>query len=322
MILAPQRARFRWLAAAAILVRAGKVRKPLRRRRHRKPMMPSVNWSPEFVRLKFRAILLISVCIVSAVSVSAAPVQVRYREGLVHGFLTLSNLEGDVIAEGDLTQVAHGDQVTSRLVFRFKDGSLQEETTVFSQRGAFHLISYNQVQKGAAFKQAINLSIAPSTGQVTVHYTDNEGNEKVEKEHLNLPPDLANGLVPTLLKNLRLDAPPLEVSMVVATPKPRLVKLVITAQGAEPFSVAGSAREATHYVVKIKIGGVAGVVAPILGKQPPDTHVWILGGEAPAFVKSEILSYTGGPMWRVELASPAWPKTADPDSKNGATAKP
>jgi hypothetical protein len=284
-------------------------------------MMPSVDWSPAFVRPKVRAILLIFACLVSSVSVSASPVQVRYREGLVHGFLILSNLEGDAIAEGDLTQIAHGDQVTSRLVFHFKDGSRQEETTVFSQHGAFHLISYNQVQKGAAFKQAIDLMIAASTGQVTVRYTDNDGNEKVEKEHLNLPPDLANGLVPTLLKNLPPDAPPLEVSMVVATPKPRLVKLVITAQGAEPFSVAGSAREAINYVVKVKIGGVAGVVAPILGKEPPDAHVWVLGGDAPTFVKSEILSYMGGPLWRIELACPAWPQTAVADSKNGTAAK-
>jgi hypothetical protein len=284
-------------------------------------MMPSVDWSPAFVRPKVRAILLIFACLVSSVSVSASPVQVRYREGLVHGFLILSNLEGDAIAEGDLTQIAHGDQVTSRLVFHFKDGSRQEETTVFSQHGAFHLISYNQVQKGAAFKQAIDLMIAASTGQVTVRYTDNDGNERVEKEHLNLPPDLANGLVPTLLKNLPPDAPPLEVSMVVATPKPRLVKLVITAQGAEPFSVAGSAREATNYVVKVKIGGVAGVVAPILGKEPPDAHVWVLGGDAPTFVKSEILSYLGGPMWRIKLACPAWPQTAVADSRNGTAAK-
>ena len=136
-----------------------------------------------------------------------------------------------------------------------------------------------------------------------------------------MPADLANGLVPTLIKNLRPDAPPAEVSIVVATPKPRLVKLIITAQGAEPFSVAGSAREATNYLVRVKIGGVAGVVAPILGKQPPDTHIWILGGEAPAFVKSEVVSYMGGPMWRIELASPVWPQAGAPDAKNGTTAK-
>ena len=36
----------------------------------------------------------------------------------------------------------------------------------------------------------------------------------------------------------------------------------------------------------------------------------ILGGEAPAFVKSEQSLYTGGPVWRIELVSPAWPRPA------------
>jgi hypothetical protein len=280
---------------------------------------PTLRASLGFVRSKFCVVLLSLVCVVGG-KASGAPVQVRYREGLVHGFLVLSTLEGNSIAEGDLTQIARGDQVTSRLAFLFKDGSRQEETTVFSQHGAFRLISYHLVQKGPAFKQAIDLSFACSTGQVTVRYTD-DGQEKLAKDHLSLPPDLANGLVPTLIKNLRPDSPPVEGSMVVATPKPRLVKLIITAQGAEPFSVAGSAREATNYLVKVKIGGVAGVVAPILGKQPPDTHIWILGGEAPAFVKSEIVSYMGGPMWRIELASPAWPQPGGPDAKGGSTEK-
>jgi hypothetical protein len=280
---------------------------------------PTLRANLEFVRSKFCVLLVFFLCVVGG-NASGAPVQVRYREGLVHGFLVLSTLEGNSIAEGDLTQIARGDQVTSRLDFRFKDGSRQEETTVFSQHGAFHLISYHLVQKGPAFKQAIDLSLASSTGQVTVRYTD-DGQEKLAKEQLNLPPDLANGLVPTLIKNLRPDSPPVEVSMVVATPKPRLVKLLIAAQGAEPFSVAGSAREATNYVVKVKIGGVAGVVAPILGKQPPDTHIWILGGEAPAFVKSEVVAYMGGPMWRIELASPAWPQPGGPDAKGGSTEK-
>jgi hypothetical protein len=267
------------------------------------------------VRSKFFAITLISVCFLCGVSMSASPVEVRYKEGLIHGFLVLSTLDGNPIAEGDLTQVVRGDRVTSQLVFRFKDGSRQEETTLFSQRGNFRLISYHLVQKGPAFKNATEVTVTASTGQVTVRYTDDDGKEKVENAHLKLPPDLANGLVPTLLKNLPPGATQAEFSMLVAAPKPRVVKLVITAGGTEPFSLVGSGREAIHYVVKVDIGGIAGVVAPILGKQPPDSHVWILGGEAPAFVKSETLSYMGGPMWLVELVSPVWPRTTTSDAK-------
>jgi hypothetical protein len=60
-------------------------------------------------------------------------VRVRHTEGLVHGFLALRTLEGTPLADGDLLQTARGTQVTSRRVFHFKDGSLHEETAVFSQ---------------------------------------------------------------------------------------------------------------------------------------------------------------------------------------------
>ena len=104
---------------------------------------------------------------------------------------------------------------------------------------------------------------------------------------MDLPPDLANGLIITLLKNVRQDALPSGVSFVAATPKPRLVKIRISVAGTDPFSIAGSARKATHYVLKVDIGGIAGWIAPLIGKQPPDSHVWILEGEAPAFVRSQ-----------------------------------
>lgn len=262
------------------------------------------------------AMVLICASALSGACAAASPVAVRHQEGLLHGFLVLSTLDGKAIAEGDLIQVPHGNRITSRLTYHFKDGSLQEETTVFSQRGSFRLISYHLVQKGPAFQHATEVTIAASTGQVTVQYTDDDGKEKTFNEHMKLPPDLSNGLMLTLLKNLGPDAVPLEVSMLVATPKPRLVKLVISSQPKEPFTLAGAGREALQYAIKVEIGGIAGLVAPWLGKQPPDSHVWILGGESPTFVKSESLSYMGGPLWRTELVAPVWPKAATSESRN------
>ena len=272
------------------------------------------------MRLHF-AVLLVCVCLLPSVDALADPVRVRYKEGVIHGFFVLSTLDGTQIADGDLTQVVHADRITNHLVFRFKDGSLQDETTVSSQRDVFRLINYHLVQKGPTFQHPLEVSIVVSTGQVTVHFTDDKGKEQVKTERLKLPPDLANGLVPTLLRNIRADAPKIQLSMVVATPKPRLVKLAITANGEDPFTFGASSRKATHYVLKVDIGGVAGLVAPLLGKEPPDSHVWILGGEAPTFVKSEALSYMGGPLWRTELVSPVWPKATSPDSKDGSAAK-
>jgi hypothetical protein len=240
--------------------------------------------------------------------VSGEPVAVRHAEGLVHGFLVLRSPQGAILASGDLIQTARGNRVTSRLVFRFKDGSLHDETAVFSQAGHFQLLHDHLVQKGPSFERPLDMTIDRGRGQVTVRYTD-DGKEKVEVEQMELPLDLANGLIITLLKNVRADALPPSVSFVAATPKPRVVKLVISAAGSEPFTLAGSARRAMHYVVKVDIGGLSGLLAPLLGKQPPDSHIWILGGEAPAFVKSEAALFLGGPLWRTELVSPVWPRS-------------
>jgi hypothetical protein len=95
--------------------------------------------------------------------------------------------------------------------------------------------------------------------------------------------------------------------MVVASPKPRLVKVAISPHGEEPFSLAGSRRKAMHFVLKIELGGVAGVVAPLIGKAPPQIQIWIIGGIAPAFVREEGPLYQGGPIWTIQLTSPVWP---------------
>jgi len=243
-----------------------------------------------------------------AAALQGEPVATRHTEGIVHGFLILRTLDGTAIADGDLIQNVQGDRATTRLVFRFRDGSVHDETTVFTQHREFRLVSDHLVQKGPIFTQPLDLSIDVATGQVVVHYSDH-GEQRIESEHFDLPSDLANGLVLTLLKNVTESAPPKSFSYIAATPKPRLVKLAITAAGTERFSTGRLSRTATHYILKVDIGGLNGVLAPLLGKQPPDVHVWILGGAAPAFVKSEQPLFLGGPVWRIELVSPVWPRT-------------
>jgi hypothetical protein len=250
---------------------------------------------------------LVCCLLICTMAASSEPVPVRFTEGLVHGFLKLSTTAGTSLADGDLLQTARGTRVTSRLNFHFKDGSTHDETSVYSQQGHFRLVSYHLIQKGPSFPRALDMTIDPA-GVATVQYRDEHGQQKTESERLKLPTaDLANGMMLTLLKNVGAGAVPLELSLVVATPKPRVVTLKLASAGEETFSTGGMRRKAIHYVVKVDIGGLAGLVAPIVGKQPPDSHVWILAGDVPAFVKSEQPFYTGAPLWRVELVSPMWP---------------
>jgi hypothetical protein len=163
------------------------------------------------------------------------------------------------------------------------------------------------VQKGPSFKHSIDLSFNTATGQTTVKELGDSDKGKTISEHLKLPNDLANGIITTLLLEIDPSTPKTTVSMLVATPKPRLVKLVVTPSAGDSFSIAGVSRKAICYDIRIDLGGVAGVVAPLVGKQPPDIRAWIIPGKAPGFLKMEAPLYEGGPIWLIEMASPVWP---------------
>lgn len=243
---------------------------------------------------------------------AAESVAVRYREGVAHGFLVLRTLDGKSIADGVSTQVVQGDQVTSGMSFKFTDGSVYEQTTVFSQRRTFRLLTDHVIQKGPRFKPPMETSIDATTGQITVRYTDDRGKERVLTERLELPPDVANGMLFTLLKDVKPDVPQTTVSYVAATPNPRLIHLEIIPQSQETFSIGNYNHKALRYVVKVKIGGLAGLVAPLVGKKLPQIQAWVLAEGAPAFVRFDGPLYSDGPSWRMELAIPAaWPGIVD-----------
>jgi hypothetical protein len=122
-------------------------------------------------------------------------------------------------------------------------------------------------------------------------------------QHIDLPADGSNGMVLALLRNISPSNPETKVGMLGTSAKPQLVKLAISPKGERTFSVAGSARRAIDFTIKVEIGGVKGAVAPLVGKQPPDTHIWMSTGISPTFVRSEGPFYQGGPIWRTDLAT-------------------
>ena len=266
---------------------------------------------PRVIRRLSLPALFVVVLLAARTAFPRDQVPVRHVEGLVHGFLVLRALDGTRLADGDLFQEAHGANVTARAAFRFRDGSRHVETAVFEQRRTFRLLTDHLVQSGPSFPQPLDMMIDVPRRVVSVTYPDHGGRDKMEVEHMDLPDDLANGIIPVLLKNVD-GRPPTSVAYVAAMPKPRLVRLLISSPGEEAFTTGGLSRHAIHYVLKVSIGGLAGVLAPLAGKQPPDSHVWILAGAEPAFVKSEQPLYVGGPVWRIELVSPVGPKGEEP----------
>jgi hypothetical protein len=261
---------------------------------------------PEVFRFGLSYILLASIVLLHAHVSTAEPVRVRYLEGVTHGFLVLRTPEGTVVGSGDLIQRVQKDVVTTRLEIHFNDGSHQEETAVFSQQGSFRLLSDHMIEKGPTFESPIEVWIDALKGQVTVRDMK-DGKDKTSTQHIDLPADLANGIIFILVKDIPHAAQPMTVSMLAATPKPRVAKLTISRQGEATFLIEGSKRKATHFIARVEIGGAAGVVAPLVGKQPPDTNLWVLEGEAPTLLRAEGPLSGDSPVWRTELTSPVWP---------------
>ena len=225
----------------------------------------------------------------------------------MHGFLLLKSEDGKVIAVGDQTSIVRGDEIRFRLIFHFRDGSIDDETTTFRQGSVFQLIRDRHIQKGPSFPQPLDMTLNVPAGEVTWREVKEE---RVKTEHMDLPPDLVNGMMSLTVENFPAKAAEMKVSYVVVASKPRVVKLSIKPDGEDRAFVGGLGRRANRFNVHVEIGGLAGVIAPVLGMQPPDTKLWILDGDVPGLVKMEGALYEKGPIWTMVLTSPAWPSNS------------
>jgi hypothetical protein len=230
------------------------------------------------------------------------PVAVRYAEGMVHGFLHLSTAGGKSLAEGDLLQVPRERHIESRMIFHFADSSYFDERVSFTQHDVFRMLSYHLVQRGPAFERDLDARLDASGHYVFKATSHNDGKTETHEDTLDLPSDVANGLTIILLKNLKAGEVH-SVHLVAFTPKPRLIGLELTPVDKGHVTVGKQREATTEYALKPKLGFLTSIFAALLGKTPPDSHVWIVTEDVPAFVKFEGPLYMG-PVWRIELAAP------------------
>ncbi len=234
-------------------------------------------------------------------SLGAAPIPVRYREGVARGFLTLRSEAGETLAEGGVVQVLKGDRVESRLTFHFTDGSLYDETVVFSQDSVFRLQRYHLVQRGPAFRSPLDVTFDRETGQYSGSSAGEKGNRQGLSGTLQMPPDLYNGMTDMILRNLPLGGRA-TVQMVVFTPTPQLVKLPLVPFAEESMRVGDVPKPATHYRVTPEIGGLRGFFASVVGVKLPTLHYWITREEVPAFLGFEGPLFFHGPVWCIGVS--------------------
>ena len=240
-------------------------------------------------------------------AVEAAPINVRLTEGNYRGFLVVRSLDGAAIAYGEMSQKPTGSLVECRFILRFTDGSLYDESATFSQNGVFRLEGYRRVQHGPSFP-ALEVSFDRKSGQYKARsQAEKDVKQKTAGGTFEMPADLYNGMALILLKNLP-GGVGATVHLAVFTPEPRLIDMEWNWEGEDEVLLGGRSMKAMRSLVKLKIGGLAGVIASLAGKSPPDQRYWIVTGDVPAFVRFEGAMFLNGPVWRIEMTTVQWPK--------------
>jgi hypothetical protein len=235
---------------------------------------------------------------------NAEPVPARLKQGVGHIFLLIRDENGKMLAEGESLQTVKGYTVSTHTTFHFHDGSIDDETTVFEQRVNLRVLSDDHLQKGPAFPHPMEIRIEAVHGRVIVHDLES-GNTSTHE--MKVPFDVANGIITQVLQNIAQDTAETKVSYVLPTSKPRLATLVISRAGEDSYTLGGVRQTARKLELKVDLGGVVGLIAPMIGKEPKPTYAWMAGGQVPMFIRIQTQFYEGAPLWTIEQTAPAWP---------------
>jgi hypothetical protein len=224
------------------------------------------------------SLLAIALCRPAA---HAEQITVKHVQLPMHRFMVTRSESGQIIADVEFSQAVQGDQVTMHVIYRFVDGSIDDEETTYMQQGTFRLVRDHHVQIGPFFSKPLDFSVDASTGMLTSR-TDKNGKIHVESKHMHLPDDLANGIVGTLLLNVPHNTTPFRVGMLTPVAGGRLIRLLISPEEEQTVHLAGQTVKATVFRVHPELGGIVSVIARLLGLQPKDVMVWVLEGDEPA----------------------------------------
>jgi hypothetical protein len=243
----------------------------------------------------------------SSVVLALAPakpeaVSVRWAEGTLHGFLELRTKSGTLLAHGDLLQVPRDSDIESRFVFNFIDSSDFRETVTFSQHEVFRLESYHLIQHGKAFAADIEVTLSGNGDYAVKSTSHKDGKQQQYAGRLDLPSDTYNGMIMIIGKNVDRKAGR-TVHIVAFTPKPIILPLALIPSPAEPITLGQRRENTLRFTVKAKLNFLQRIGAALKKQTPPDSYLWIVTDDVPAFLRFEGPLYSG-PVWRVELASP------------------
>jgi hypothetical protein len=242
--------------------------------------------------VRSRFVVAAFVTILLSTAAPAQQISVQHIQLPKHEFMEARSETGKIVARVEFTEGVQGDEVTMRLTYRFVDGSIDDETTTYRQQGTFRLVRNHHIQKGPFFAKPVDFAVDAAAGIATSRTADKNGDIHIESEHMDLPDDLANGFVGTLLLNVPPNTAPFRVGILAPVFGGRLIRILISAEGEQPFQKTGQTLKATVFRIHPELGGIVGWIVRLLGIQPKDVMVWVEKGEKPAVMR--VVGQLGG----------------------------
>jgi hypothetical protein len=212
-----------------------------------------------------------------------AAVEIRSPPGALHGFPSMSDSSGAVIADGELVQERRGDKLFVRGRWVFSDGRVAEETAAFTLSPELAQDRFAWVETDAKGElRRFEVDFASGSAHSAVREKD-----KVEREdeELELPRGgaFAGYGVALAASQLELgEGAVAKVTFVAFTPKPRTVTLEIRNDGSSPIEAAGRSLPCVRYTLHPEIPFPISVFA-----KAPDSYLWFTRGEPRALLRAE-----------------------------------
>lgn len=222
-----------------------------------------------------------------ALAVAAPPppaVPIRFPPGTLHGFPSLSDRAGNVLADGELAQTLDGHALHVRLRWTFRDGHTAEETDEFEVGTHLTQRSFSLVEsRGGIELRRLEADLA--TGRAVSVRRGEDGKEHRDEARLEIPAGGAFGGYGTALAVSQLGLGPgaeAELGFVAFAPEPRLVVLRVRRDAEQSIPAAGRAIACDRFTLHPELGWLVRLIA-----HPKDAHLWFTHAEPPALVRAE-----------------------------------
>ena len=235
-----------------------------------------------------RSCLLAALLVLGAGPASAdeqqQPIRPRHVLGTLHGFPSMSDTTGQVIADGELTQERTGDRLRVRIRWVFADGREVEERDEFQidKTLAQRRFSWVETRKETELRR---FEIDFLAGKARAVTRNEKGELEREESEMELPAGRSFAGYGTALAISELALSPGgegRITFVAFTPKPRDVTVKVTRDRTERLSVAGRAIPTDRYTVHAEISFPANLFV-----SAKDAHLWFTHTPPPALVRAQ-----------------------------------